>query len=171
MPVCAGLRNQPNNRDVPNLSEELTAVPAGAFKYVCVGYAVYDEEKLRQQMQEAKKSPTAPIELPYCEGLEVISAPQLQQSPAVLSAPVGAAATANAQPRPLDEGPTRKQRPLRDTTLPGRMPGNSLGDMNWKEFSERVQRNAAKIVNKMGVNAQLVLDTVKSVIDEGRKGR
>lgn len=39
-------------------------------------------------------------------GLEVISAPQLQQSPAVLSAPAG------APPRPVDEGPTRKHRPL-----------------------------------------------------------
>ena len=39
-------------------------------------------------------------------GLEVISAPQLQQSPAVLSAPAGAAT------RPVDEGPTRKHRPL-----------------------------------------------------------
>ena len=37
-------------------------------QYVCVGYALYDEEKLRQQREEAKKSPTAPIELPYCEG-------------------------------------------------------------------------------------------------------
>ena len=39
-------------------------------------------------------------------GLEVISAPQLQQSPAVLSAPVG------APTRPVDEGPTQKHRPL-----------------------------------------------------------
>ena len=37
-------------------------------QYVCVGYALYDEEKLRQQREEAKKSPTAPVELPYCEG-------------------------------------------------------------------------------------------------------
>lgn len=51
------------------------------------------------------------------------------------------------------------------------MPGENLGDMSVKDFSERVQRTAGKIINKMGVNAQLILDTLKSVIDDGRKGR
>lgn len=55
--------------------------------------------------------------------------------------------------------------------MPGRMPGDPLSDLSWKEFAERLQRTAGKIVSKMGANAQLVLDTVKSVIDEGRKGR
>jgi len=41
-------------------------------QYVCVGYAVYDEEKLQQQRHEAKKSPTAPVELPYCEGAHLL---------------------------------------------------------------------------------------------------
>jgi len=45
-------------------------------------------------------------------GLEVISAAQLQQSPAVLDAPAGAAAAASPQSRPLDEGPARKPRTL-----------------------------------------------------------
>ena len=55
--------------------------------------------------------------------------------------------------------------------MPGRMPGDPLSEMSWKEFAERLQRTAGKIVSKMGTNALLVVDTVKSVIDEGRRGR
>ena len=47
----------------------LTLLP----QYVCVGYALYDEEKLRQQREESKKSPMAPVELPYCEGERPLS--------------------------------------------------------------------------------------------------
>ncbi len=65
--------------------------------------------------------------------------------------------------------PTRAGR--RDSTFPGRMPGENLGDVSVREFLERAVKTGGKIVNKMGANAQLVLDTVKSAIEEGRKGR
>jgi len=51
------------------------------------------------------------------------------------------------------------------------MPGENLGDVSVREFLERAMKTGGKIVNKMGANAQLVLDTVKSAIEEGRKGR
>ncbi len=69
--MCAGLRFRPKlDRYAPNSAEvDSTSVPGGDFKFVCVGYAAYDAEKMRQQQAESKKNPTAPIELPYCEGV------------------------------------------------------------------------------------------------------
>ena len=75
--VCAGLRFRPKlDRYAPNSAEvDSTSVPGGDFKFVCVGYAAYDAEKMRQQQAESKKNPTAPIELPYCEGACTLTVP------------------------------------------------------------------------------------------------
>jgi hypothetical protein len=53
---------------------------------------MYDEDRIRGAWRE-KKAPTDPVELPYCEGLEIISASELQQSPMLMKDGAGACTT------------------------------------------------------------------------------
>ena len=53
-------------------------------QYFCVGMSLWDEERMKQRSKQARL-PTDEVELPFCEGLEIISASQLQQTPAVLT--------------------------------------------------------------------------------------
>ena len=55
-----------------------------------MGLSVYDEARLRAAGAESRSSPLAPVEIPYCEGLEIISAANVQESPALLAADAGA---------------------------------------------------------------------------------
>ena len=57
---------------------------------MCVGLSVYDEARLRAAGAESRSSPLAPVDIPYCEGLEIISAANVQESPALLAAEAGA---------------------------------------------------------------------------------
>ena len=59
-------------------------------QYMCVGLSVYDEARLRAAGAESRSSPLAPVEIPYCEGLEIVSAANVQESPALLGADAGA---------------------------------------------------------------------------------
>ncbi len=59
-------------------------------QYMCVGLSVYDEAQLRAAGDESRSSPLAPVDIPYCEGLEIISAANVQESPALLAADAGA---------------------------------------------------------------------------------
>ena len=71
------------------------------LQYFCVGMSLWDQERLKENSKEAR-TPTDPVDLPYCEGLEIISASQLQQAPVVLN-DAGAASTSqparDPQPR------------------------------------------------------------------------
>jgi hypothetical protein len=81
-----------------------------AVQYFCVGMSLWDEERIKQNSKQAR-APTDDVELPFCEGLEIISASQLQQTPAVLTeaaAPVEAAPPIREPHRP---GPTDRQAP------------------------------------------------------------
>ncbi len=51
---------------------------------------MYDEARLRAAGAESRASPTEPVEIPFCEGLEIVSAANVQQSPALLGADAGA---------------------------------------------------------------------------------
>ena len=65
------------------------------MQYFCVGMSLWDEERMKQRSKQARL-PTDEVELPFCEGLEIISASQLQQAPAVLTE--AAALPAEASP-------------------------------------------------------------------------
>ncbi len=60
-----------------------------APQYFCVGMSLWDQERLQAANKKAVK-PGDLVELPYCEGLEIISAAQLQQAPVILSNEAGA---------------------------------------------------------------------------------
>ena len=79
-----------------------------AVQYLCVGMSLWDEERMKQKSKQAR-APTDDVELPFCEGLEIISASQLQQTPAVLAevaAPVQAAPPVREPHKP---GPADRQ--------------------------------------------------------------
>ncbi len=87
-----------------------TGVKVMWSQYFCVGMSLWDNERMKQNSKEAR-SPTDPVELPYCEGLEVISASQLQQNPVVLTNNAGATSTSEPA-RPQSEGPPQKCVPI-----------------------------------------------------------
>ena len=76
------------------------------LQYFCVGMSLWDSEQMKQNSKEAR-SPTDPVELPYCEGLEIISASQLQQNPVVLTNNAGAPSTSEPA-RPQREAPPQR---------------------------------------------------------------
>lgn len=60
-----------------------------------------------KQNSKETRNPTDPVELPYCGGLEVISASQLQQNPVILTNDAGAASTSqpSREPQPSEPPP------------------------------------------------------------------
>jgi len=60
------------------------AIPGGDFKYVCVGYAAYNEDALKKVARE-RRSQADTVQLPYCEGLEVVSAAAMSRKPELLT--------------------------------------------------------------------------------------
>ena len=77
------------------------------LQYFCVGMSLWDGERMKRNSKEAL-NPTDPVELPYCEGLEVISASQLQQNPVVLANSAGAPSTSEPSREPQRPGPPPK---------------------------------------------------------------
>ncbi|EIE25397.1 hypothetical protein COCSUDRAFT_61616 [Coccomyxa subellipsoidea C-169] len=97
---------------VPHMDElgQPDAVPAGDFKYFCVGMGIWDGERMKQNSKQAS-NPTDPVELPHCEGLEIISATQLQQTPVVLATSATIPSTSEPPREPQRPGPPQKYEP------------------------------------------------------------
>ena len=66
-------------------------------QYFCVGMSLWDQERMRANSKKAVL-PGDPVELPYCEGLEVTSASQIQQAPVILSNEAGVAPSNTQRP-------------------------------------------------------------------------
>ena len=75
------------------------------MQYFCVGMSLWDEERMKQNSKQARL-PTDEVELPFCEGLEIISASQLQQTPAVLAEAAIPAQSAPPVREPHRPGPS-----------------------------------------------------------------
>lgn len=84
-PVCMGFRKRKANDDnAIDVSIPTDSVPGGDFKYMCIGYSAWDDEALRDAARNRRDS-NDPVQLPYCEGLEVVSAAAINNSPELLS--------------------------------------------------------------------------------------
>ena len=56
-------------------------------QYACVGVSVYDEAKMREVAAGSRY--TDLVQLPLCEGVEIIAAAEMQESPALLASTLG----------------------------------------------------------------------------------
>lgn len=89
-PMCIGARRRVDTASDDRLGNDLKedmgaeTVPGGDFKYVCIGYSAWDEAALKASAQR-RCNATEPVNLPYCEGLEVVSAAAMSREPELLS--------------------------------------------------------------------------------------
>lgn len=163
LPVCTGWRARPQL--TPDLRGALAeTTPASNFKYVCVGVCAYEEAQLRANHAELLRNPAAPVVLPYCEGLEVVSS----SDPVPIAAPAllpqgGIATAAGTSPVSPTEKP-KQPRPRFATPIQG-MSGDPL---DFTAFSDKFMKSAGKIARQMSANLALMRDTVKKVTGIGK---
>ncbi|CAD7701961.1 unnamed protein product [Ostreobium quekettii] len=81
-PVCAGFRRT-HKAGEGAAEPQAEASNLSDFKYMCVGYSVYDEQRIRQQPSRHDATGGS-VDLPYCEGLEIVSSRHLQGGPVLL---------------------------------------------------------------------------------------
>lgn len=140
--VCAGFSKKIEDMGVSPISSE--AVPGGGdFKYVCVGYSSYDEEKLRSCSQNRKRH-DEPVEVPYCEGLEIISAAAVASTRELMSEVPVDPGTSRSADASLD-----KHRADRRTAIPL----SNISRTDWKSFKDRFEKVSLRIIDKMQGNA------------------
>jgi hypothetical protein len=140
--VCFGFGKglNPAEEDAHTATDQ---VPGGDFKYLCFGYSAFDPEAMKRAAT-ARTNTTDPVQLPYCEGLEVVSAAAMSGKPELLTGGASVSGTsASSDPNiPGREGV--RERPGRAFT--GR-PGVPEG-MDWDKFRERyvwfVQRRVVR---------------------------
>ncbi|KAL4858648.1 hypothetical protein ACK3TF_001587 [Chlorella vulgaris] len=165
-PLCAGLTKRLKPTDeVVQLPTD--SVPGGDFKYVCIGYSAWDEEALKRAAAN-RSSPEDAVQLPYCEGLEVVSAAAVNSRPELMGAggPDLAAGGDSSGTAPPPAGPQQggadvRQRPGR-SFVPGagRLPDAPAG-MDWDRFKERFVRISKRMVDKMGQNGSYMVATTR----------
>jgi len=111
MQVCAGFskRLQPEEGST---SLPTDAVPGGDFKYVCLGYSAYDPEALKTAARRRGSRADA-VQLPYCEGLEVVSAAAMNSRPELLTGGPSLAPPQDGGAGEGDAEPNVRQRPGR----------------------------------------------------------
>lgn len=118
---------------------------SGDFKYFCLGYSAYNGDNLRDASKRRKRH-DEPIEVPYCEGLEVISAAAVSSSRELLSdAPVTDARSASGH----DDSLARHKRDNRAA-----IPLSGFSKMDWNKFKERFERVSWRMLDKMQANAE-----------------
>lgn len=112
--MCGGFAKRLRHNDEPSqLTSE--SIPGGEFKYACLGYAAWDDEELKRAARR-RTSPTDPVSLPYCEGLEIVSSAAISGRPELLAEGLGDNASRGSTPQsgePTSSGVDGKQRPGR----------------------------------------------------------
>lgn len=158
-PVCAGIRQTHKaGEDLAELQTEASNLVD--FKYMCVGYSMYDEDRIRRQPAR-EDPPGGGVDLPYCEGLEIVSSRHLQGNPVLLKE--GMEGSAGEDTPPLEPSQKRKT-----GFFPGNSPTNFVpepGRVNWEKLPERFQRSSYLILQKMQHNATYLATSMKRVIE------
>lgn len=152
--VCAGLSKRISRpAELPNVPTSSESMPGGGdFRYVCVGYSAYDTKQLKEASKSRHRH-DQPVEVPYCEGLEIISAAAVSSNRELLphGADISPKIPGNRQ-QPRKGRDTSLERHARDSrrTVPL---GNPLGNSDWDGFQERFERMARRIGERMQSNA------------------
>ncbi|KAL3132274.1 hypothetical protein ABBQ32_008859 [Trebouxia sp. C0010 RCD-2024] len=148
-PVCGGVRSK--HLTSPDLAEvPPESIPNGEFKYMCLGYSMHVDRQQKRQRSSTDQGADM-IELPYCEGIQVVMATDTQQSPMLQ-------AEASQEAAPTQQATDR--RPPR-RTYSGGQADNNLGGVNLGDLSDRFIKTSGKIVEKMGSNLGQIAATAK----------
>mmetsp|Transcript_10608 Transcript_10608/g.25133 ORF Transcript_10608/g.25133 Transcript_10608/m.25133 type:complete len:271 (-) Transcript_10608:233-1045(-) len=166
-PVCIGARTTPST-----LQENLQSPTTGLvdFKYVCAGYSVYQKPSSSESKNPRRRESV--VYLPYCEGLEVISSREAQESPVLLKeGPDGGTADEPGKPGlpgQRDVGDKGVGYPAADRNF---VRGT---DINLEDFPTRFERTARKILSKMAANLKYMATTLyqfaSNAVGRGPKG-
>jgi hypothetical protein len=159
LPACLPPANQQLNDwhgSLTGASSAPACLPSGPCpapcRYFCIGYSAWDEEALKRAAAR-RSSPEDAVQLPYCEGLEVVSAAAVNHRPELMGAGgpglggggggsgAEAAAGEQAGAGPAGAAPGGadvRQRPGR-TFVPGagRLPDVGREGIDWTRFKER----------------------------------
>lgn len=135
-PLCVGVAHRPG--ETLNLQEGTTSVPAGSteFKYLCMGHSVYDRNGSKPAAEGQQPR------LPYCEGLEMIIAAQLDDEAAA-----HAGAAGNGPPAPSTSGGSDASGMPK---LLGAMYSAAMDNTAYARFYERFKHVAQRNVKRMG---------------------
>ncbi|KAL0034917.1 hypothetical protein WJX79_000291 [Trebouxia sp. C0005] len=155
-PVCAGIRSKHlTSSDLAELPPE--SIPAGEFKYMCMGYSLH-ADRLKNKQRTATEHTSDSIDLPYCEGIQVVMATETQRSPMLQTE---ASQEAASQQTPERQAPLRARK-----TYTGAQPEHNVGGVNLADLSERFIKTSGKIVDKMGSNLGQIATTVKQAANK-----
>ncbi|KAK9835571.1 hypothetical protein WJX74_003352 [Apatococcus lobatus] len=156
-PTCIGKPSHLNAADV-SPSQPADSVPSGDFKFFCAGFSMYDKSQLpMKDGSSPSASNPAAVELPYCEGIEVVTSAELQHAPAeLLRSPTGEAA-----PPAVSPAGSRPQRPKTWVEDSPGLKGTSLED-----FPQKFGASAKKVFNRMCSNANQLATSAKRASDD-----
>eukprot|EP00873_Tetraselmis_striata_P033302 jgi/Tetstr1/453566/TSEL_040534.t1 len=152
-PMCVGVRTRPST-----VQEDMRNPLPGLvdFKYMCIGYSVYTVND-RKVISKTRRPGADSVDLPYCEGLEIISSREMQGSPVLLKEGMGGEPVGRDD---LDSSgaPEKEGRfPPGKNFVPGR-------DVNMENFVARFTKMAKKIAQKMVDNLKLVASTIQKLV-------
>jgi len=166
-PYCAGFKTGLKPTDEGANLPSNDSIPGGNFKYMCVGYSAYDEARLLRHASGRPRSPGDPVQLPYCEGLEVISAAATQRIPGLMTTGGISPPPQNTPPSPAPEPPPTippSPSPRRGKTyVTG--PELPMNGLNWEQFVERFDRMSRKILTHMQSNLVFMTGTAKKAAE------
>jgi len=128
------------------------------FKYMCAGYSMYTKPE-KDGAGKRKGLGNDIVNLPYCEGLEVISSRDMQDNPVLLKEGMADGAIGDAKP----VGPSSSTE--KSSPVPGMgknfVPG---ANVDLEDFPSRFMRVAKKIVNKMYANLKSAVASLRKVL-------
>ena len=161
-PLCTGISRR-RTHPAPVSSSE--TMPAGDFKFVCLGYSVHEPDRLRNASATLK--PGDPVEVPWCSGVEIISASAVSSQRELL--PAGAQSMTPSHDRDTadasgvsDASLQRHQADRRKAVAPiypHRGP-------DWEGFGHRYIRVANAIIHKMQANANYMVRSIERTWDQ-----
>jgi hypothetical protein len=150
------LRPADEPAELPNDS-----VPGGEFKYICLGYSAWDEEALKRASRR-RNSHSDAVPLPYCEGLEVVSAAAVAATPELLTGGPEVERASQRASTSDEHGADVRQRTGRVFTELGAPPDAE----EWDRFKERFDRISKRMMDKMASNASYMLASLKKTWDQ-----
>lgn len=155
--VCAGLSKRilqtAKPGALPRVPTSSESLPGGGdFRYVCVGYSAYDTKHLKEASKNRRRH-DQPVEVPYCEGMEIISAAAVSSNRELLphAADITPKIPGNRQ-LPKEQRDASLEKHAQDSRRIVPL-GNPLRNSDWDGFQERFERMAKRIGEKMQSNA------------------